>query len=980
MAVAEPEATPPDAPAPAPPPAPPKVTQQTAVKHTLVDDSGNLYQVPDAGLEQAQAMGLHLAPQYAIQAEKNKIYDSALGGLAAATTGFVSGAIPGAEAGALALEEAIAGKESADQTREALAGVQQANTGLHTAGSLAGALVSPVNKLAAPAGLAGKLAGPGASLVRRAAIGAGVGALEQGLQASIFGAGEALNEAALGDEDVTAEKLLAAAGDSAKWGIGLGLGFGGLGGALNLGHAAGKKGLAKGLAEATEAEAGQTARASAEQAARQGTGAYASEGLADAVKATTKDAAEVEAAAKRVGASPDAFEGALAEAERIKQEAAAAAPEVGAKPGVVDQATDALFKRIAGKNQDMYTALGEAWAGRLQKLGQQEDLLQAGTREVAGALDNVLKAEDLVNIGTHGEAKATKMAKLVDGAAFPAAEQQAAATYNALKNELESLGELATKGGGEGSVQRLGKHLQDFEKRAKSIAELGAKDAQKATGELFMELDSLKRAVGKEAKFGKSMLGLSEAGRRFDALYDSMRVALEDSAVWGKAGEAQAAVNRAEASKLAISDSFGKDFVTTYDSVAGRPTRRARPDAIKGYLGGITDAGNDLKREAWTDFRDRLKEHFAATEQHYDLTPAEQKAIDEGRRSLDVLEKKLGEATKSAELVNNIKRIQAEESARAIGGTPGLLLAAFTQPLAVAAKLGEARQTLRSVSERITSAAKSVVENKRVQRAAKAVDKETAYETTRSAADIGAGEVRTKSLPPPAAAPYRSRAAVENAIDDARELAQDPARLQQALDRVSGSMSSAAPNVAMSMASVATKAAIYLSQKAPPGRGDQNLLQPFHPQAQKRRYSDTEIQDFRDAMTGIEQPLSLLQDLETGHVSRAKVDAVRAVYPQLFREIQQQIAYEASRSEKPLSWQTQVMLATVYQVPTNAALQPAFVNRMQALAEQTRQGAAPPEDAQSGAPTAKNANSGYSARAMNVKPQNMQTPTERIAQ
>ncbi len=210
-------------------------------------------------------------------------------------------------------------------------------------------------------------------------------------------------------------------------------------------------------------------------------------------------------------------------------------------------------------------------------------------------------------------------------------------------------------------------------------------------------------------------------------------------------------------------------------------------------------------------------------------------------------------------------------------------------------------------------------------------------------------------------------------MERVRDLSQNPAAVASKINQAVVRYANHAPNHSAALASTMGRGVGYLASKLPPGGPTQPSLQP---QLQKPRYSDTEVRDFMDRYSGVNDPLSLLADMETGRVSRAKVEAVREVYPEVFRQIQEQIGIQAAGLEKPLSWERVKMLAVVFGVPTHPAFEASFIAAVQApmQAQGAPPGSGPPQG--SGA-TGQGPH--YSARPMNVKPAEYQSPTERMA-
>lgn len=167
-----------------------------------------------------------------------------------------------------------------------LEGLKEANPGASIAGEVAGtaaSLLIPGGGAVGAAGKLGRLAGRGVTR----ALGEGLAgrlvgkAAGAALEGGLFGMGSAVSEAALGDTELTAEKLLAGAGVGALIGGGLGA----VGGLAGEGVSVGRKALNQ---LATEKVAGAEARALAmgEESAAELTGSLRGKYGAQAAKAS----------------------------------------------------------------------------------------------------------------------------------------------------------------------------------------------------------------------------------------------------------------------------------------------------------------------------------------------------------------------------------------------------------------------------------------------------------------------------------------------------------------------------------------------------------------------------------------------------------------------------------------------------------------------------------------------------------------------
>lgn len=969
-----PAVPPPPAPAPAPaaPATPPPVVTKTANKATFVDGTGQLFQVDASEAKAAEAMGLRPAAlSETIQAEKNIAADSAIGKLIAGATGAVpllsTALVKGAEHFG----------ETPEDVAEAVSHSVRSNQGTHYTGMalgmlapvgaarVAGALRGAAGATAlaragtegaalgaeAVAGGAEAAAAGGTSLAATGASSAlatiAKGAARVGLEGAAFGGAAGVDETVLGDPYANGQAILAGGLKSAGWGLLLG---GVLGGA-----AAGAGRLlsrAGGRAGGREAGSLSEVMADAERVAAAPEKAFAEEGGAAAAKETAAAEAKMEAVAQKAGVRPDDMRAALQEAQTAATETATTGTIKEA-----DGAADVVLKKIFGSNKDAYEAASAIWKDRLNSMAVQEARLDANAGRLVDAGNAALRAEKTMQKIAFGEAKAEQMAKLVDPAKWESVQNEAFNVLQEARGTINHLESMASKGGGEGSVKTVAKFLEDAEAKAEALTK--ATDKAAAVKEYFVSLDSLKRAVGKEAQFGKTPVGISYAARQFDGLYENMRVMLEHEGTWGKAGAAQREINASTAEALSTYQKFKRDFVHEYGAEVGRPTFEFRSDAAKSHLTNVLEFAERDKARGLADWTEGLERRLNAVEKHYGLTAAEQAEFKQGREALQKLRDTLGEASKDASTISKIRAMQAEERAGAIGGTLGMLGSVFTQPISTVARLGELKVVLGSVSERMQAAAKTIVGTSEGAATAGAP-----YRGLQAGASADARATASAST-----GPFTKRRELATAaIERVRDLSQNPTALASKITQATERYDRHAPQTSAAMAATMGRGVGYLAAHLPKGGPTQPSLQPL---AQKPRYSDTEINEFLDRYTGVQDPLSLLADMESGKVSRAKVEAVREVYPEVFQKLQAQIGIMAAAQEKPMSWERTKMLAVVFGVPTHPAFDPSFIAAVQAPMQAAT--------GEAGSPAQPSSTSRYSARPMDTKPAEYQSPTERMA-
>lgn len=208
----------------------------------VVSPDGQLGEIPAGQLSDATEQGYRvLTPEVQSELDRHEKYGGALGMLGSAAAG-------GARGLSLGLSD-LALTQSGLVEPQTLKDLKEENPGVSTVSEIAGNLVPVVGEL----GLGAKLGGEAAGLAKTAAsltpaagatkVGAGIenavsqalgsqmaaklaGAATRGAaEAELYNIGHNLSEASLGDEQLTAERLLAHSGEALAVGAGLGFGL-----------------------------------------------------------------------------------------------------------------------------------------------------------------------------------------------------------------------------------------------------------------------------------------------------------------------------------------------------------------------------------------------------------------------------------------------------------------------------------------------------------------------------------------------------------------------------------------------------------------------------------------------------------------------------------------------------------------------------------------------------------------------------------
>jgi hypothetical protein len=194
----------------------------------------------------------------------------------------------------------------------------------------------------------------------------------------------------------------------------------------------------------------------------------------------------------------------------------------------------------------------------------------------------------------------------------------------------------------------------------------------------------------------------------------------------------------------------------------------------------------------------------------------------------------------------------------------------------------------------------------------------------------------------------REQPKVSHAVITAlREAVRDPQALTARIAETLGGrgLTEAAPNVAQSAATTAMRIAAYLRDKAPKDPAPTGVSFIREP---PRPGSTTEQARFAQAVEVANDPMTVVHDMQKGRLSREKVEALRACYPQLYQQLRGEIASQAADMRPKLSQQQEIALSVLFEEPVSAMMQPKTIRSLNDL---FAQGADPSQTAQAGQPT-----------------------------
>lgn len=148
-----------------------------------------------------------------------------------------------------------------------------------------------------------------------------------------------------------------------------------------------------------------------------------------------------------------------------------------------------------------------------------------------------------------------------------------------------------------------------------------------------------------------------------------------------------------------------------------------------------------------------------------------------------------------------------------------------------------------------------------------------------------------------------------------KDMQADPEKLHKRLVVANSALSLAAPETAQVVAERLSKAVSFLSQKMPKD------FRPVPSLGSAREYEPTsmELAKFERYVQAVDRPMSVLEDLERGTLTREHVEALEAVYPRLLTEIRLKIMDKLGAGAS-VPYNRRIQMGLLLGIPTDSSL------------------------------------------------------------
>ena len=549
--------------------------------------------------------------------------------------------------------------------------------------------------------------------------------------------------------------------------------------------------------------------------------------------------------------------------------------------------------------------------------------------------------------------------------------QQAAARDAALA-ELDNLSGAYGEALGASRAAAVGEDLAA--KRAPLVAGKGAKTLrgnavtisklrqQATTGsaaEANIALDEAKRItqrwVDGEGK-GYSMLKGADdraiAEARISVLekaQERARQNLMSERLWGKQGTAQKAVNAGWERYIAARKNFGRTFATdvgeTYGGFGGHRIYEARPGSVHSLFKGLGTFEQEHSERFLREYVDATDELTSAIGGRYaavgeDAAAAE--ALSEMGKAAKTIRKVLGESNDTIKKANAIRSLKKQfEGGGGLSVSGAALAGTFVGgPVGTIAGAGFGLATKPAHLMRVVSGleAANIGVGSKIQNSVtsfvKASPKVAAVAKKAPAAAI-------EKVPGTGAPRRMLTATMRSGFQDRDETKRDAYKRRagelmawqsnpdESAEKVSqslGGLAAATPKLANQIALKANMNAAWLTEKLPAGIIN---LDTYTPHLADPSVSDRDIEKFAEYWSGANAPLTLLDDLADGTLTREKVEAVKALYPKIFQAIQMSAIQALSELKQPPAYQARLRLDLLLDLGGRAepSVRPSFLAR-----------------------------------------------------
>lgn len=158
------------------------------------------------------------------------------------------------------------------------------------------------------------------------------------------------------------------------------------------------------------------------------------------------------------------------------------------------------------------------------------------------------------------------------------------------------------------------------------------------------------------------------------------------------------------------------------------------------------------------------------------------------------------------------------------------------------------------------------------------------------------------------------------------DLNTNPEKFQQNLESSFKDLNEINPDLYMQAVAKTSNALNFLSSKLP---NDPLAARKINPQFSKWKPSDLELRRFERYLAAVDDPMSVLDDMNRGIIAPEGVETLKAVYPRLYQEIHGQMMEQIGELQAELPYKQRLQLSIMFGLPTDPSLNPSTIARLQ---------------------------------------------------
>lgn len=175
--------------------------------------------------------------------------------------------------------------------------------------------------------------------------------------------------------------------------------------------------------------------------------------------------------------------------------------------------------------------------------------------------------------------------------------------------------------------------------------------------------------------------------------------------------------------------------------------------------------------------------------------------------------------------------------------------------------------------------------------------------------------------------PKTRKEAFKNVSNNITELISNPEKLQETVARRTIHLNNVAPETTNAAVVTAIKGLEFLNSKMPKPTTDVSSSNLFT----KREFEPSQLQlsKFERYVQAVENPMSAVDDLKDGTLTREAAEAIQVVYPNLFAKMQEQVIETVQDPNVKIDYNKRLQLGILMNIPTDSSLMPANIASLQ---------------------------------------------------